>query len=113
VVLATGSEVSLAVAAATALNARGRRVRVVSMPSADVFLAQPADYREAVLPSSLRRRVAIEAGGTDYWYRFVGLDGDVIGITSFGASAPAPALFEAYGLTAPAVELRIESYLRA
>ena len=111
-IVATGSEVSLAVAAATALNARGRRVRVVSMPCADVFLAQPAAYREAVLPAAVRRRVAIEAGGTDFWYRFVGLDGDVIGITSFGASAPAPTLFEAYGLTAQAVELRIESYLR-
>ncbi len=112
IVIATGSEVSLAIAAATALNARGRSIRVVSMPCADVFLAQPADYREAVLPAAVRRRVAIEAGGTDFWYRFVGLDGDVIGITSFGASAPAPALFEAYGLTAQAVELRIESYLR-
>ena len=112
VIIATGSEISLAVSAATALNARGRSVRVVSMPCADVFLAQPAEYREAVLPSAVRRRVAIEAGGIDFWYRFVGLDGDVIGITSFGASAPAPALFEAYGLTAQAVELRIESYLR-
>ena len=112
VIIATGSEISLAVSAATALNARGRSVRVVSMPCADVFLAQPAEYREAVLPAAVRRRVAIEAGGIDFWYRFVGLDGDVIGITSFGASAPAPALFEAYGLTAQAVELRIESYLR-
>ncbi|HMM74301.1 MAG TPA: transketolase [Gammaproteobacteria bacterium] len=112
IVIATGSEVAVAVAAATALNARGRRLRVVSMPSANVFLSQPADYREAVLPTAVRRRIAIEAGGPDYWYRFVGLDGEVIGITSFGASAPAGRLFEAYGLTAQAVELRIDSYLR-
>jgi len=112
IVIATGSEIAVAVAAATALNARGRRIRVVSMPCADVFLTQPADYREAVLPMAVRRRVAIEAGGPDYWYRYVGLDGDVIGISSFGASAPAGQLFEAYGLTAQAVELRIDSYLR-
>jgi transketolase len=113
IIIATGSEVGLAVAAATALNGKGRRIRVVSMPSGDVFLAQDAAYREAVLPADIRHRVAIEAGSPDYWYRFVGLDGDVIGLSSFGASAPAGALFEAYGLTAQAVETRIASYLQS
>jgi transketolase len=111
IVIATGSEVAVAVAAANALNAAGRRIRVVSMPCADVFLAQPAAYREAVLPAQVRLRVAIEAGSPDYWYRFVGLDGDVIGLSSFGASAPAGALFDLYGFTAQAVETRLASYL--
>jgi transketolase len=113
IVIATGSEVALAVTAAGALNAAGRRVRVVSMPCGDVFLAQPADYREAVLPAAVRRRVAIEAGSPDYWYRFVGLDGAVLGIDRFGASAPAGALFELYGLTGQAVAARLAAYLEA
>ncbi|MEO1080748.1 MAG: transketolase [Pseudomonadota bacterium] len=97
VFIATGSEVALAVEASERLE--GRRVRVVSMPSPEVFAAQDAAYREAVLPSDCLARVAIEAGHPDYWYKFVGLDGRVIGMSSFGESAPAAALFEHFGFT--------------
>ena len=77
----------------------GKAVRVVSMPSTDVFDAQDADYKESVLPSSVTKRVALEAGITDYWAKYVGLQGAVIGMTSFGESAPANQLFEHYGFT--------------
>ncbi len=97
--IATGSEVALAMAAAEALSAKGRRVRVVSMPSTDRFDAQDAAYRESVLPSAVRRRVAIEAGISDYWRKYVGLEGRIVGMTRFGESAPAPALFEYFGFT--------------
>ena len=113
IVIATGSEVSLAVDAAKALNAAGRRVRVVSMPSTDVFLKQDAAWREKVLPSGIRARVAVEAGSADYWYRFVGLDGAVIGMEGFGASAPAGQLFKHFGLTTDAVKARLEALLKA
>ena len=103
VVIATGSEVELAVAAATRLEEEGRGVRVVSMPSVDVFLAQDAAYREAVLPAACRRRVAVEAGHPDYWYRFVGLDGAVVGVDTFGVSAPGDIALEAMGIHAEAV----------
>ncbi len=103
VVIATGSEVELAVAAAAALGEEGRGVRVVSMPSVDVFLAQDAEYRESVLPAACRRRVAVEAGHPDYWYRFVGLDGAVVGVDTFGVSAPGDVALEAMGIHAAAV----------
>lgn len=97
--IATGSEVELAMQAATKLAAEGKAVRVVSMPSTDVFEQQDASYREAVLPSSVTKRVAVEAGITDCWYKYVGLTGKVIGMTSFGESAPAEQLFEHFGIT--------------
>ncbi len=97
--LATGSEVSLAVEAAGVLAAEGLGVRVVSMPSTDVFLAQDRAYREAVLPSACRARVAVEAGHPDYWHRFVGLDGAVVGIRRFGLSAPGPQAMSELGMT--------------
>ncbi len=103
VVIATGSEVELAVEAAALLGDAGRGVRVVSMPSVDVFLAQDADYRESVLPAACRRRVAVEAGHPDYWYRFVGLDGAVVGVETFGVSAPGGVAMEAMGIHAEAV----------
>ena len=103
VVIATGSEVELAVEAAVLLGDAGQGVRVVSMPSVDVFLAQDADYRESVLPAACRRRVAVEAGHPDYWYRFVGLDGAVVGIGTFGVSAPGDVAMEAMGIHAEAV----------
>ena len=103
VVIATGSEVELAVEAAAQLGDAGRGVRVVSMPSVDVFLAQDADYRESVLPAACRRRVAVEAGHPDYWYRFVGLDGAVVGVETFGVSAPGGVAMEAMGIHAEAV----------
>jgi transketolase len=99
ILLATGSEIGLATQAADQLNAEGVKVRVVSMPSTDVFDRQPQDYRESVLPNAVRKRVAIEAGVSDFWRKYVGLDGDVVGIDRFGASAPAEALFPYFGFT--------------
>jgi transketolase len=97
--IATGSEVGLAVAAADALAGDGVKVRVVSMPSTDVFDAQDDDYRESVLPAAVTARVAVEAGVTECWWRFAGPQGRVIGVDRFGESAPAGELFEHYGLS--------------
>ena len=97
--IATGSEVQLAVQAAERLAAEGRRVRVVSMPSCEVFDRQDAAYRESVLPSSVRARVAVEAQTAAWWWKYVGLDGRVIGMGTFGASAPAGKLFPKFGFT--------------
>ena len=99
ILIATGSEIGLAVAAYEQLSAQGRKVRVVSMPSTSVFDAQDAGYKQAVLPVEVGARIAIEAAHADYWYKYVGLEGRVIGMTSFGESAPAPALFEHFGFT--------------
>jgi len=99
ILIATGSEIGLAVAAYEQLSAQGRQVRVVSMPSTSVFDAQDAGYKQAVLPLQVGARIAIEAAHADYWYKYVGLEGRVIGMTSFGESAPAPALFEHFGFT--------------
>ena len=111
IVIATGSEVALAVEAAGRLNEAGRGVRVVSMPCAEVFEAQEAGYREAVLPSDVLARVAVEAGHTDFWYKYVGLDGRVVGMSSFGESAPAEALFQHFGLTADNVVAAVEDVI--
>ncbi|GAB3283048.1 transketolase [Parahaliea aestuarii] len=99
ILIATGSEVQLAVDAAGQLAGSGKQARVVSMPCAEVFCAQDAAYREAVLPSDVLARVAVEAGHVDYWYKFVGLDGRVVGMTTFGESAPAGALYKHFGIT--------------
>ncbi len=99
ILIATGSEVALALAAREELARAGRRVRVVSMPCCEVFDAQDAAWREAVLPASVRRRVAVEAGATPWWHRYVGLDGRVIGLDRFGESAPGPELFRHFGFT--------------
>ncbi|WP_017938603.1 transketolase [Zestomonas thermotolerans] len=99
ILIATGSEVALAVAAADQLSQRGRRVRVVSMPSTSVFDQQDAAYKQSVLPVEVGARIAIEAAHTDFWYKYVGLEGRVIGMSSFGESAPASALFEHFGFT--------------
>lgn len=111
IVIATGSEVALAVEAAGRLTEAGRGVRVVSMPCAEVFEAQAAGYREAVLPSDVLARVAVEAGHTDFWYKYVGLDGRVVGMSSFGESAPAEALFQHFGLTADNVVAAVEDVI--
>jgi transketolase len=103
IVIATGSEVEIAIAAARTLAGEGIAVRVVSMPCAEAFDAQPLAWREGVLPDHCRARVAVEAAVTHYWRRYVGLDGDVIGIDSFGASAPAGALYKHFGITVDAV----------
>lgn len=111
ILIATGSEVELAVQAQKVLASKGRQVRVVSIPSTDVFEAQDAAYRESVLPSSVTKRVAVEAGIVDCWYKYVGLNGKIIGMTSFGESAPAEQLFEYFGITTAAVIDAAESLL--
>ncbi|MGR5069145.1 transketolase [Vibrio alfacsensis] len=99
ILIATGSEVELAVKAAEQLTAEGKKVRVVSMPSTDAFDKQDVAYRESVLPSDVTARIAIEAGIADFWYKYVGFDGRIIGMTTFGESAPAEQLFEMFGFT--------------
>ncbi|MGR5158172.1 transketolase [Vibrio owensii] len=99
ILIATGSEVELAVKAAEQLTAEGKKVRVVSMPSTDAFDKQDAAYRESVLPSDVTARIAVEAGIADFWYKYVGFDGRIIGMTTFGESAPADQLFEMFGFT--------------
>ena len=99
ILIATGSEVGLAVEAAERLKAEGHKVRVVSMPCTQVFDAQRKVYRDTVLPPEVTRRISIEAGVTSCWWKYVGTEGRVIGIDTFGASAPADQLFEHYGFT--------------
>jgi len=103
IVIATGSEVQICVEAVSRLQSEGVAARLVSMPSADVFEAQDQDYRDAVLPPSVRNRVAVEAAAVDYWHKWVGMDGQIIGMRSFGASAPGGVLMEHFGFTADAV----------
>jgi len=99
ILISTGSEVGLAVQAYDKLTAQGRNVRVVSMPCTSVFDAQDAGYKQSVLPLQVSARIAIEAAHADYWYKYVGLEGRVIGMTTYGESAPASALFEEFGFT--------------
>lgn len=106
IIIATGSEVALAVGAADALS--GKKIRVVSMPSTDVFDAQSDDYRESVLPASVTARVAVEAAVTDSWYKYVGMNGKVVGIDHFGESAPADQLFKEFGFTVENVVKAVE-----
>lgn len=113
VIIATGSEVQLAMEAADRLEASGRRVRVVSMPSCDVFDRQNAGWREAVLPASVRARVAVEAAAADWWWKYVGLDGRVVGMSTFGDSAPASDLFPRFGFTVDHVVRAVEESLAA
>ncbi|MCW2479958.1 transketolase [Candidatus Symbiopectobacterium sp. NZEC135] len=112
ILIATGSEVELAVAASDVLSAQGHKVRVVSMPSTDAFDKQDAAYREAVLPKAVSARVAIEAGIADYWYKYVGLNGAIVGMTSFGESAPAEKLFEVFGFTVDNVVAKASALLK-
>uniref|UniRef100_UPI00272A8832 transketolase-like TK C-terminal-containing protein n=1 Tax=Pseudomonas sp. TaxID=306 RepID=UPI00272A8832 len=111
ILIATGSEVSLAVQAAEQLTVRGHRVRVVSMPCTSVFDQQDAEYKQAVLPVEVGARIAIEAGHGDFWYKYVGLDGRVIGINTFGESAPASVLFEEFGFTVDNILLAADELL--
>jgi transketolase len=111
IIIATGSEVALAVEAAERLTAAGKGIRVVSMPCAEVFEAQEAGYREAVLPSDVLARVAVEAAHTDFWYKYVGLDGRVVGMSSFGESAPAGDLFHHFGITTDNVVGAVEDVI--
>ncbi len=97
--IATGSEVSLAIAARKTLAERGLQARVVSMPSQEIFEEQPETYRDEVLPPSVRARLVIEAGSPQGWHKYAGDEGDVAGIDHFGASAPAKVVFEKFGFT--------------
>ncbi|MGR6980180.1 transketolase [Testudinibacter sp. P27/CKL/0425] len=111
ILIATGSEVELAVKAAEQLSGEGRKVRVVSMPSTNVFDAQDQAYREAVLPSAVTKRVAIEAGIADFWYKYVGFNGRIVGMNSFGESAPADELFKLFGFTVENVVAKAKEIL--
>jgi transketolase len=111
IIIGTGSEIGLAMDAAKALTEKGRKVRVVSMPSTDVFDAQDESYRESVLPAAVTARVAVEAGVTDYWRKYVGLNGKVIGLDTFGESAPADQVYKHFGITAENVAKAVESLL--
>ena len=99
IIVATGSEVEMAMNVTTELNSKGKKIRLVSMPSTDVFDKQDDKYKETVLPFSCRNRIAIEAGVTDYWKKYIGLDGLALGVDTFGESAPAKKVFEYFGLT--------------
>ncbi|OTQ55086.1 transketolase [Gilliamella apis] len=112
ILIATGSEVELAVEAYHKLTEAGKKVRVVSMPSTDAFDKQDQAYKESVLPSSVTARVAIEAGISDYWYKYVGLNGKIIGMTSFGESGPADQLFAKFGFTVENVLKQANSLLK-
>ena len=112
ILIATGSEVEITLGAAEKLTADGHKVRVVSLPSTDVFDKQDIAYRESVLPSTVRARVAVEAGIADYWYKYVGIDGKIVGMTTFGESAPAGKLFPAFGFTVENVVAQAESLLK-
>jgi transketolase len=111
ILIATGSEVGLAMDSAAALEAEGKQVRVVSMPSTDLFDKQDAEYREAVLPSAVIARVAVEAAQADFWYKYVGLNGAIVGMTTFGESAPAGDLFKLFGFTVENVVEKVKSVL--
>ncbi|BEM59133.1 transketolase [Serratia marcescens] len=112
ILIATGSEVGITMEAADKLTAAGRKVRVVSMPSTDAFDKQDAAYRESVLPAAVTARVAVEAGIADYWYKYVGLNGAIVGMTTFGESAPAEQLFAEFGFTVDNVVAKAQALLK-
>jgi transketolase len=111
IIIATGSEVELALKAAEQLNAAGKKIRVVSMPSTNIFDTQDAAYRESVLPSAVTQRVAVEAGVTDGWWKYVGTNGKIVGLDRFGESAPAGQLFKEFGFTVENVVKNVEAVL--
>jgi transketolase len=106
ILIASGSEVPLIVGAQKKLQEQGLQARIVSMPSWELFDAQPKEYRDAVLPPAVRSRLAVEAGVTQGWHKYVGMDGDVIGLDRFGASAPYTVIFEKLGFTTDNVVAR-------
>jgi transketolase len=111
IIIATGSEVELAVKAADELAAKGKKIRVVSMPSTNLFDGQDEAYRESVLPSAVTKRVAVEAGVTDGWWKYVGTNGKILGLNRFGESAPAGQLFKEFGFTVENVVKHVEAVL--
>ncbi|THB85429.1 transketolase [Pantoea allii] len=112
ILIATGSEIEITLGAAEKLTTGGHKVRVVSLPSTDLFDAQDAAYRESVLPSGVKARVAVEAGIADYWFKYVGLDGAIVGMTTFGESAPASQLFPEFGFTVENIVSHAEALLK-
>jgi transketolase len=111
IIIATGTEVGIALEAAQQLAEKNIGVRLVSMPSAETFGMQSDDYREQVLPRAVRARLAVEAGTSDYWRKFVGIDGEVIGVDEFGASAPGPELMKYFGFTVENIVQRAENLI--
>ncbi|WP_278497455.1 transketolase [Pantoea vagans] len=112
ILIATGSEIEITLGAAEKLKSGGHKVRVVSLPSTNLFDAQDAAYRESVLPSGVKARVAVEAGIADYWFKYVGLDGAIVGMTTFGESAPASQLFPEFGFTVENIVSHAEALLK-
>ncbi|PIJ51577.1 transketolase [Erwinia sp. OLTSP20] len=112
ILIATGSEMEITLKAQEKLSADGHKVRVVSMPSCDLFDKQDAAYRESVLPATVTARIAVEAGIADYWYKYVGLNGKIVGMTTFGESAPADKLFPAFGFTVENIVSQAEALLK-
>jgi transketolase len=111
IIMATGTEVGIAVEAGQRLAAENIGVRVVSMPSTDVFDLQTEEYKNSVLPNNVRARIAVEAGVTDFWRKYVGLDGDVVGLNEFGLSAPGDVLMEHFGFTADNIYNRAKALI--
>jgi len=111
IIIATGSEIGIAQEAATHLRAQGKAIRVVSMPCTEAFERQDAAYQESVLPAAVTARVAVEAAHADYWYKYVGLQGRIVGMTTFGESAPAGQLFEMFGFTADNVAAQVSEII--
>ena len=112
ILIASGSEVGLAAQAAEKMTAAGRKVRVVSMPCTNVFDAQDAAYKESVLPAAVTARVAVESASADFWWKYVGLNGAVVGMTTFGESAPGAQLFSHFGFTVDNVVATAEKVLK-
>lgn len=112
ILIATGSEVEITLLAAEKLRVSGHKVRVVSMPSTDLFDKQDIAYRESVLPSTVTARVAVEAGIADYWFKYVGLNGAIVGMTGFGESAPADKLFTEFGFTVENIVSHAQAQLK-
>ena len=113
VIIATGSEVGLAMEASAQLQANNIAVRVVSMPSTDTFDAQDKSYRDSVLPPALTARMAVEAGMPDLWTKYVGLEGDIMGINTFGESGPAAEVYAHFGITTDALVERVTALVKA
>jgi transketolase len=111
IIIATGSEIELAVKAADVLAAKGTKIRVVSMPSTNAFEAQDQAYKDSVLPASVTKRVVVEAGVTDSWWKYAGSNGRVVGLDRFGESAPAGELFKEFGFTVDNVVANVEAVL--
>ena len=111
IIIATGSEIGIAQEAAASLRAQGKAIRVVSMPCTEAFERQDAAYQDSVLPATVTARVAVEAAHADYWYKYVGLQGRIVGMTTFGESAPAGQLFEMFGFTADNVAAQVTELL--